>query len=89
MALTMRPAGLAPGSTRTARTTPCSAASGILAASMKFEAVPSIYVGFGRCTSPTSRRAFARITAWPETAKGEFEASWRQWLAWAKLGEVE
>jgi hypothetical protein len=24
-----------------------------------------------------------------EAAKAEFEASWRQWLAWAKLGEVE
>jgi len=24
-----------------------------------------------------------------ETAKAEFEATWRQWLAWAKLGEKE
>jgi hypothetical protein len=24
-----------------------------------------------------------------EVAKAEFDASWRQWLAWAKLGEVE
>ena len=24
-----------------------------------------------------------------EAAKVEFEATWRQWLAWAKLGEVE
>jgi hypothetical protein len=24
-----------------------------------------------------------------EMAKAEFEASWRQWLAWAKLGERE
>jgi hypothetical protein len=23
-----------------------------------------------------------------EAAKAEFQASWRQWLAWAKLGEV-
>jgi hypothetical protein len=23
-----------------------------------------------------------------EAAKAEFEVSWRQWLAWAKLGEV-
>jgi hypothetical protein len=52
-------------STRTARTTPCSPASGISAASMTFEAAPSIYGSFGRCTSPASRRAFAQITAWP------------------------
>jgi hypothetical protein len=24
-----------------------------------------------------------------EAAKAEFQASWRQWLAWAKLGEVQ
>jgi len=42
-----------------------SAASGISAASMKSEATPSIHGGFGRCTSPASRRAFAQITAWP------------------------
>jgi hypothetical protein len=24
-----------------------------------------------------------------EAAKAEFEASWRQWLAWAKLSEME
>jgi hypothetical protein len=23
-----------------------------------------------------------------ETAKAEFEASWKQWKAWAKLGEL-
>jgi len=24
-----------------------------------------------------------------EAAKADFEANWRQWLAWAKLGEVQ
>jgi hypothetical protein len=24
-----------------------------------------------------------------EAAKAEFQASWRRWLAWAKLGEVQ
>jgi len=79
MALTMRPAGLSSG-TRTARITPCSAASGILAASMKFEAAPSIYGGFGRCTD--------NRVATLEAAKAEFEASWDAWKAWAKLEEA-
>ena len=59
------PPALVLGSARTARTTPCSAASGILAESMKFEAVPSIYDGFWHCTSRASRRTYALITAWP------------------------
>jgi hypothetical protein len=29
------------------------------------KAAPSIYGGFGRCTSRASRRAFAQTTAWP------------------------
>ena len=39
-------------------------------------------------SKPESLRTDNRV-ATLETAKGEFEASWRQWLAWAKLGEVE
>jgi hypothetical protein len=55
------------------------------------EGARSIYGGFGRCTSRASRRTSARITAWPtlEAARAEFEAIWRQWLAWAKLKEEE
>ena len=58
---------------------------------MKFEAAPSIYGGFGRCTFPSkpeSPRTDNRV-ATLEAAKAEFEASWRQWLAWAKLSEME
>ena len=39
-------------------------------------------------SKPASLRTDNRV-ATLETAKGEFEVSWRQWLAWAKLGEVE
>jgi hypothetical protein len=38
-------------------------------------------------SKPESLRTDNRV-ATLETAKGEFEASWRQWLAWAKLEEV-
>ena len=57
---------------------------------MKFEAAPSIYDGFGRCTSRASRRTYAQINrvATLEAAKAEFEASWEAWKAWARMEEV-
>ena len=39
-------------------------------------------------SKPESLRTDNRV-ATLEAAKAEFEESWRQWLAWAKLGEVE
>jgi hypothetical protein len=39
-------------------------------------------------SKPEQLRADNRV-ATLEAAKAEFEASWRQWLAWAKLGEEE
>ena len=40
--------------------------------------------------SPASRSLRAdNRAATLEAAKAEFEASWRQWLAWVKLREVE
>jgi hypothetical protein len=39
-------------------------------------------------SKPENLRTDNRV-ATLEAAKVEFEASWRQWLAWAKLGEVE
>ena len=36
----------------------------------------------------TAFRTDNRVTTL-ETAKAEFEATWRKWLAWAKLGEKE
>jgi hypothetical protein len=58
---------------------------------MKFEAAPSIYGGFGRCTSPSKAEGLHtdNRVATLEAAKAEFEASWQQWLAWAKLSEME
>jgi predicted lipoprotein len=35
-----------------------------------------------------SRSEVSPSQATLEAAKAEFEASWRQWLAWAKLEEV-
>jgi hypothetical protein len=35
------------------------------------------------------RQVSDSVLATLEAAKAEFEASWRQWLAWAKLGEEE
>jgi hypothetical protein len=39
-------------------------------------------------SKPESLRTDNRV-ATLEAAKVEFEASWRQWLAWAKLSEME
>ena len=39
-------------------------------------------------SKPESPRTDNRV-ATLEAAKAEFEASWRQWLAWAKLSEME
>jgi hypothetical protein len=39
-------------------------------------------------SKPESLRTDNRV-ATLEAAMAEFEASWRQWLAWAKLGELE
>jgi len=39
-------------------------------------------------SKPESLRTDNRV-ATLEAAKAEFEASWRQWLAWAKLGKEE
>ena len=44
---------------------------------MKFEAVPSIYGGFGHCTSRASRRAFAQITAWLRCVRSTAERARR------------
>jgi hypothetical protein len=63
VALTMRPAGLSSGidQDRADYTVFCGERN--IGVSMKSEAVPSIYGGFGRCTFPASRKAFAQITA--------------------------
>jgi hypothetical protein len=39
-------------------------------------------------SKPESLRTDNRV-ATLEAAKAEFEATWRQWLAWVKLAEVE
>jgi hypothetical protein len=43
-----------------------------------------VRLGLGK---PASFRTHNRV-ATLEAAKAEFEASWRQWMAWAKLGEA-
>ena len=48
MALTLRPTGLGPGSTRTDRTTPSTAADGQSAASIRRAAVLTVCAGSGR-----------------------------------------
>ena len=76
----------------TARTTPCSAASGILAARIyEVRGGPEHLRWFWALhfpSKPENLRTDNRV-ATLDVAKAEFEASWRQWLAWAKLGEVE
>jgi hypothetical protein len=39
-------------------------------------------------SKPENLRTDNRV-ATLEAARAEFEASWRQWLAWVELGEVE
>jgi hypothetical protein len=50
---------------------------------------PKIYAGSGRGLSqhPESLRTDNRVASM-EAAKAGFEASWKQWKAWAKLEEV-
>jgi len=45
-------------------------------------------LGVALSQQPESLRTDNRV-ATLEAAKVEFEASWRQWLAWAKLSEME
>jgi hypothetical protein len=47
----------------------------------------SVVFGVHFPSKPENLRTDNRV-ATLEAAKVEFEASWRQWLAWAKLGEV-
>jgi hypothetical protein len=56
---------------------------------MRSEAAPSICGGWALHfpSKPESLRTENRV-ATLEAAKAEFEASWRQWLAWAKLQEM-
>jgi hypothetical protein len=57
---------------------------------MKFGAVPSISGGLGVALPEQAGelRTDNRV-ATLEAPKAEFEASWRQWLAWEKFGEKE
>ena len=84
MPLTMRPTGLGSGIDKDRQDYTVYTGGWDIGRIYEVEGGPSICGGFGRCTSRASRRTFAQITAW--AAKAEFEASWREWLAWAKLG---
>jgi hypothetical protein len=89
MALTMRPAGLSSGTTRIALTTQCSTVN--IGRIYDVRGGPEHLRWFWALhfpATPESLRTDNRV-ATLEAAKAEFEASWRQWLAWAKLGEVE
>jgi hypothetical protein len=43
---------------------------------------------FGILAKPSDVRTDGRAPTL-EAAKADFEASWRKWLAWAKLGEIQ
>jgi hypothetical protein len=43
---------------------------------------------FGILAKPPNVRTMAGAPT-HETAKAEFEASWRRWLTWAKLSEIK
>jgi hypothetical protein len=58
---------------------------------MKNVASQSTCVGFGRCTGVVGKPPKVHTNghaATFEEAKAQFEAAWRQWLAWAKLMEA-
>ena len=89
MPLKMRPTGLGHGVYKDTSITAYSAASGASAASTRPAPAPPICAGSGRCTLPASQEpAHRNRVATLDEAKAEFEASWKQWKAWAGMEEA-
>ena len=91
MSLKMRPSGLGSGIDKDRADYLIFCGEWNSAESTKFVEARTTCAGSGRCTSPASLRTYAtdNRVATLETAKAEFEASWKQWKAWAKMEEVE
>ena len=91
MALTMRPAGLSSGidKDRTDYTVFCGEWN--IGRIYEVRGGPEHLRWFWSLHFPRKPESFRtdNRVATLEVAKAEFEASWRQWLAWAKLEEVD
>ena len=78
-----RPASV-PGSIRTARTTPSTAADGRVGRIYETRGGPDHLRWFWSFTVTCPMTRSDRVSTLEE-AKAQFETAWRQWLAWAKL----
>jgi hypothetical protein len=87
MALKLRPTGLGPGSTRSPRLHCLHGRVGLSAAFTKPAAAPSICAGSGRLPFRGPMTRSDRVATFEE-AKAQFQKSWDEWKAWAKLNEV-
>jgi hypothetical protein len=91
MSLTLRRTGLATPVDKDRRDYIVCSGEWAMAVSMKNAEALNICAGIGSCTAFSANHSTcapmdARQHLRP--AKAEFEASWRQWLEWAKLGEL-
>jgi len=74
-------------STRIARATPCTAASGMLVASQTRGGPDSLRWFWSMTVNGPMTRSGRVATL--EEAKAQFQKSWEAWKAWAKLEETE
>jgi hypothetical protein len=86
MPLKMRPTGLSSGIYKDSVDYSVSAASGAWP-HRRNPATPNIYASSGPCSAPSKPESLriSNQVATLEAAKAEFEASWKQWKAWAKM----
>ena len=90
MPLKLRPTGLVPGSTRTGRTYSVYTGEWDVGRIYQRAADLTVCAGSGRGTASSASPLTCAPTATRRTLDGataQFELTWRQWLAWAKLRE--
>ena len=81
MALKLRPTGLGSGIDNDRQDFTIYSGGWVVGGSTNSAAGLTACAGSGRCTASSASRATL------DRATAQFESTWRQWLAWAKLRE--
>ena len=89
MTATMRLTGLGSGIDKDRPDSVSTVASGVLVASTRPAAVPTILRRFWSMTVNGPMTRSDRVATLEEANKGQFQKSWDDWKAWAKLEELE